>query len=326
MTLSDASGNAGIRLRSDHASGVAGEISVFNDSGFETVEILAAEAATDNGGQVMIRKADGTTTIQLDGEYGSGGGYVSVAGGSADPAIRADGSGMGKNDATLRVNNSQPNQGMAAYLTNSSTFATMHVQNDGTGETLWLENNGGGHLIVARDATQWQFWVDGDGVTNTRVVRIHGGADLSEGFDIRGPHAETAEAATSNDAVPLPGMVVSIDPKRPGKLVVAHEAYDRKVAGIISGAGGVSPGMVMGQHGSTADGAFPVALTGRVYCLCDTSGGAIEPGDLLTTSDTPGHAMKVTTHSRATGAILGKAMTGLARGEKGLVLVLVRLQ
>ena len=68
-----------------------------------------------------------------------------------------------------------------------------------------------------------------------------------------------------------------------------------------------------------------VALTGRVYVLADASNGAIHPGDLLTTSRTPGHAMKVTDHTRGQGAILGKAMTGLSKG-KGMVLVLVTLQ
>jgi hypothetical protein len=57
----------------------------------------------------------------------------------------------------------------------------------------------------------------------------------------------------------------------------------------------------------------------------DAANGAIRPGDLLTTSSTPGHAMKVTDHARAQGAILGKAMTSLAEG-KGMVLVLVTLQ
>lgn len=47
--------------------------------------------------------------------------------------------------------------------------------------------------------------------------------------------------------------------------------------------------------------------------------------DLLTTSATPGHAMKVTSYDAARGAILGKAMTDLASAE-GLVLVLVGLQ
>src|SRR5690606_9095520 len=122
-----------------------------------------------------------------------------------------------------------------------------------------------------------------------------------------------------------PGMVVSIDPEKPGALKISTEKNDTKVAGIVSGAGGVDTGMVMGQKGTVADGKHPVALTGRVYCYVDASKGEIKPGDLLTTSDTPGHAMKVEDPSKASGAIIGKAMTGLEEGKKGLVLVLVNL-
>ena len=57
----------------------------------------------------------------------------------------------------------------------------------------------------------------------------------------------------------------------------------------------------------------------------DATGGEILPGDLLTTSDTPGCAMKVTDFSRSQGAVLGKAMSPLKRGQ-GMVLVLVTLQ
>jgi hypothetical protein len=97
------------------------------------------------------------------------------------------------------------------------------------------------------------------------------------------------------------------------------------VAGIISGAGGIQPGMLMGQEGTIANGKHPVALTGRVYCLVDASYGEVKPGDLLTTSPTLGHAMKVTDHDAGRGAIIGKAMTSMQDG-KGLVLVLVSLQ
>ena len=153
-----------------------------------------------------------------------------------------------------------------------------------------------------------------DGTTTTDELVIMGGSDLSEQFDIKG----------AEDTV-KPGMLVSIDPTRPGKLLISNASYDKKVAGIISGAGGVKPGMLMGQKGTMADGEHPVALTGRVYCWADASNGAIEPGDLLTTSSTPGHAMKVSDHNKALGAIVGKAMTSLKEG-KGLVLVLVNLQ
>jgi hypothetical protein len=156
--------------------------------------------------------------------------------------------------------------------------------------------------------------VDNDGRTTVNVLEITGGSDLSEQFDIH-----TAE----RDAVP--GALVSIDPEHPGQLTLSRESYDRRVAGIISGAGGIQTGMLMGQEGSQADGSYPVALSGRVYCWADASNSPIEPGDLLTTSDIPGHAMKVTDYTRAQGAAIGKAMSSLDEGQ-GLVLVLITLQ
>ncbi|HZS06469.1 MAG TPA: hypothetical protein VFD58_16640 [Blastocatellia bacterium] len=159
------------------------------------------------------------------------------------------------------------------------------------------------------------------GEVSVRMLRING-ADFAENFDVNvAPTTDEEEAAPEVE----PGMVVSIDPTDPGKLALSNHAYDRRVAGIISGAGGVRAGMRMGQEGTLADGKHPVALSGRVYCKVDASQGAIEPGDLLTTSDTPGHAMKVTDQAKAQGAIIGKAMTGLKEG-RGMVLVLVTLQ
>jgi len=152
-----------------------------------------------------------------------------------------------------------------------------------------------------------------DGKVSVAVAEIRGGGDLAEPF------------AIEKDSPLEPGTVMVIDTDHPGKLAVSRTAYDRKVAGIISGAGGIKTGMLMSQSGSIADGRYPVALTGRVYCWADASYAPIEPGDLLTTSDTPGHAMKVTDHAKAQGAIIGKAMTSLKEG-KGLVLVLVTLQ
>jgi hypothetical protein len=155
--------------------------------------------------------------------------------------------------------------------------------------------------------------LDVAGMTRTSGLQITGGSDLAESFEING-----AEAIK-------PGMVVAIDPDRPGDLRVANKAYDRTVAGIVSGANKLNPGLILKQQGTVTDGSVLVSLTGRVYCWLDASHGPIAPGDLLTTSDVPGHAMKVTDHERAQGAILGKAMSSLRTG-RGLVLVLVTLQ
>lgn len=152
-----------------------------------------------------------------------------------------------------------------------------------------------------------------NGITSTKVLEITGGADFAETFNI------------VESEILLPGTVVSINPDNSGQLRVSTDAYDKTVAGIISGAGGIQPGMLMGQEGSIADGKHPVALSGRVYCLVDANYGHIKPGDLLTTSPTAGHAMKVTDHEAGRGAVIGKAMTSLKEG-KGLVLVLVSLQ
>jgi hypothetical protein len=99
-------------------------------------------------------------------------------------------------------------------------------------------------------------------------------------------------------------------------------AYDRKVAGIVAGANGLGSGVRLGAGQFDRD----VALAGRVYCNVDATEVGVEPGDLLTTSATPGYAMKVTDYERAQGAILGKAMQRLQEGHQGQILVLVTLQ
>jgi hypothetical protein len=204
-------------------------------------------------------------------------------------------------------------QGPVIYMYGSAAPTPSLVLDGHTG-------SGGGQIVVRDAAGNTEVHITGNhqstgqGRIITPVLEITGGSDLSEQFDIEtiGKLAE-------------PGMVVSIDPERPGRLKLSGKAYDKRVAGVISGAGGVKPGMLMGQRGSEADGELPVALVGRVYVWADATHSPIEPGDLLTTADRPGHAMRVDEVSRAAGAILGKAMTGLDDGQ-GLVLVLVSLQ
>ena len=96
------------------------------------------------------------------------------------------------------------------------------------------------------------------------------------------------------------------------------------MAGVVSGAGGINPGLTLTQEG-VLEGGQNVALSGRVYALATAANGPIKPGDLLTTSEVAGHAMKATDFVRWQGAVIGKAMSSLEKGE-GLVLVLVNLQ
>lgn len=109
------------------------------------------------------------------------------------------------------------------------------------------------------------------GIVQVPVLEIRGGSDLAEPFEMS--HAEPLSA----------GALVVIDKDNPGKLKLAIEPYDKRVAGVISGAGGVNPGLTLQQEGVLAGGQH-VALTGKVYALATAANGAIEPGDLLTTS------------------------------------------
>lgn len=200
--------------------------------------------------------------------------------------------------------------------------------------------NGRNAAIIFSDAPSGDTWslghhvdsgklrLDASGAGNTSIftvpiLEIRGGADIAEPFNV---NTDGTPGKAGRPFAVQPGMVVAIDPSRTGELRVCDMAYDPTVAGIISGANGIGPGMVLKKEGSIADGSHPVALTGRVWAYCDAdAAGPINPGDLLTTSDTPGHAMKAADRQRAFGSIIGKAMSPLDSGQ-GLVLVLVSLQ
>jgi hypothetical protein len=146
--------------------------------------------------------------------------------------------------------------------------------------------------------------------TGDPVMELGEGLDYAEGFNV------------SKGAKIKPGDVLIIDPDNSGKLMLSKMPYDTRVAGIVAGAKGLGSGVRLGGEQFDQD----VALAGRVYCNVDATEAGVEPGDLLTTSGTPGYAMKSTDYGRAQGAILGKAMQKLERGQKGQILVLVTLQ
>jgi len=149
--------------------------------------------------------------------------------------------------------------------------------------------------------------VDGD-VMVEGDIRLSG-ADCAEQFDVVG------------DVTPEPGSVVVID--RDGALRQSSEPYDTKVAGVVSGAGSYRPGIILDRQPASS-GRPSVALIGKVFCKVDSDHGSIAVGDLLTTSPTPGHAMKANDSTPAFGAILGKALKPWHVG-RGLIPILVAL-
>lgn len=147
--------------------------------------------------------------------------------------------------------------------------------------------------------------------------------DVEVTGDIRLKNADCAE---DFDVVCIeqvePGTVMVIDSE--GALRPSDQAYDKRVAGVISGAGNYKPGLILDKQKSS-DNRMPIALMGKVYCKVDASYGAIEVGDLLTTSPTQGQAMKVIDPLKAFGSVIGKALRPLKEGQ-GLVPILIALQ
>ena len=154
----------------------------------------------------------------------------------------------------------------------------------------------GGHVHVTQDLR-----VDGD-------VQLTG-ADLAEQFGVVGQLA--AE----------PGSVVVL--VGDDRVRVSDESYDHRVAGIVSGAGSYRPGIVLDRQPGANRCAL--ALSGKVWCKVDADCAPVEVGDMLTTSPTPGHAMRASDPARAFGAVIGKALGNLKSG-RALVPVLVALR
>jgi hypothetical protein len=150
----------------------------------------------------------------------------------------------------------------------------------------------------------------GDVEVTGDIRLVNPGADCAEDFDISG--LETIE----------PGTVMVLDGE--GALQQSRHPYDKCVAGVISGAGDLRPALVLDRQQSCKN-RLPLALLGKTYCKVDAQFSPIEVGDLLTTSATPGHAMKADDPMKAFGSVIGKALRPLQIG-RGLIPILIALQ
>lgn len=265
--------------------------SIENPSEEASIHINGGNANISVGGQ----GADGEVVLR-DGNSGD---IISMIGGDAN--VRAGTNGRSGNayfypaNATDIFDNSQ---------------ATIRL--DGNGGNIWV----GGNDV---DGDIALFSRNGDNVTlDQATIHLNGdsgdiilqNADCAEDFEV-----EILEAAE-------PGTVMVIGDG--SRLRVSDQAYDRRVAGIVAGAGQYRPGIILGRS-KDAKNSLPIALMGRVSCKVDANNSAIKVGDLLTTSSIPGHAMKVTDSEKAFGTVIGKALGQLDSGT-GMIPVLVALQ
>ena len=259
--------------------------------------------------QITYQTANGLAMMQLTNTSS-----FTLWGGGTEYSVRLDGTlgwalvGGGGKAGLVHVRKADNTETVVLSGANGN-IRLGGANTDGDLELLDQSGNVRIHLDAGGGPTSATTRVYIDGV-NGDVVLQNG--DCAEEFDLD-PELDTAAVQ--------PGTPMVIDDR--GRLTPSTAAYDRRVAGVVSGAGSQRPGIVLGrQPGST--GRLPVALAGLVYCRTDASAAPIETGDLLTTSGTPGHAMKASDPARAFGAVIGKAMAPLAAG-RGLVPILVSL-
>ena len=138
------------------------------------------------------------------------------------------------------------------------------------------------------------------------ITSSFGAYDIAEDYPTRD---DTLEA----------GMIVSIDPEETGFIKKSEGAYSRTAVGIYS----TKPGLRLSQKEALISGghAVPVALAGRVPVKVTTEGGPIQAGDYITSSSTPGIAMKAT---RA-GQVIGKALESFDQDGIGQIMVFVNI-
>jgi hypothetical protein len=197
----------------------------------------------------------------------------------------------------------QSTLGIGVFGESGQTYGVFGLSHSGTQPGVLGRNDGGGPAGL----------FDG-------YVLMNGNLNIGSQGDVI--LNDCAEHFAVIDGTADPGTVMVID--QDGRLRPSSEPYDKKVAGVVSGAGNYRPGIVLGKQEAHENGLL-VALLGKVYCKVDAQYSSIEVGDLLTTSPTFGHAMKAQDPSRAFGCVIGKALRSLEAGQ-ALIPILVALQ
>jgi hypothetical protein len=328
-------GNPPVATQGGNSDGVWGEsqgngvhgISSHNGDG-----VLGESPATGVHG-VSSHDGDGVFgESQTTGVHGKGGsvgvlgeGGNGVIGRSANASasgVWGDNSGGGHGVSGSTKSDFKPDvQGTAGVLgTNSGSGTGVRGQSAG-GDGMLGYSWGSGHAGVSAINAQGGPKSYGLYASGQPAGRFEGNIEVTG--DVQLVNMDCAEDFEFSGKVPIdPGSVVIIDSGTTLKL--SHQAYDRRVAGVVSGAGRCKPAIILGRSQEQHE-KVSVALMGRVYCKVDADIAPIEIGDLLTTSHTPGHAMRASDPSKAFGAVIGKALDSLETG-RGLILILTALQ
>ncbi len=286
-------GEAGVTGTSALFNGVLGITTSDGHSGIAGV----SDSGIGNGVYGRSQNVDGVV------------GYSSATGHSGVAGVNEAGNGSGVYGRSMRASGvygeSAEYNGVLGVSKAIGHSGVAGVNDEGDGFGVYARSR---NIGVLAQGDRLAGYFEGD-VEVTGDIRLTN-ADCAEDFDI----VET-EAIESGSV-----MVLGEE----GALHQSHQAYDKRVAGVISGAGNYKPGLVLDKQHERQN-RKPLALLGKVFCKVDAHFVPIEVGDLLTTSDTPGHAMKADDPMKAFGAVIGKALRPLKEGQ-GLIPILIALQ
>jgi hypothetical protein len=212
----------------------------------------------------------------------------------------------------------------AGVFGTSDAQGVMGIATTDTGTGVYGNSKGGGFGV--RGETVTGTGVQGQSFGSGLAGRFVGNVEVTGDVVLRGAGDCAEQFHVQEDVLVEPGAVMVLDEDE--TLRLCDRGYDRKVAGVISGAGDFRPGLILAGYkdaGNSSHASMPLALVGRVHCKVDAEYGPVEAGDLLTSSPTIGHAMKAADPVQSFGAVIGKALRPLKSG-RGLVPILVALQ
>ena len=189
------------------------------------------------------------------------------------------------------------------------------IESDSTG------NGQSADTVKAHFEADGSLFISLPGTQNTTALchSSAGQANNDEIVDCSGAPSDVAEYFGSDDPTLTVGEVVvvgrsaeqiSLDGYHTSKAWVARStgAYQDTIMGVVSTAPAVAYGdEIFAPH----ENPRPIALAGRVPVKVSNENGVIEPGDFLTSSSTPGVAMKAT----KAGPVIGQALESFSGGS-----------
>lgn len=275
---------------------------------------VAADTIAVNYGSTAGTAVQGNTSITVAAGTGmSGGGALTLGAGGTVTLTNADG-GSSQNIFKNVANSAGTTQFSAASNNDAVRFA------------------GAGGTTVSFDAATKKVTIDGStsslSAANVTAGQFGAGnytfpGNVTVNGNIAAKYQDLAEWVPSSEQIAA-GTVVILDSTKDNHVISSTQAYDTRVAGVIS----EQPGIALGESG---DNKSLVATTGRVLVRVDAARAPIHVGDLLVTSDIPGVAMKSEPvnvsgiQMHRPGTIVGKALQSLEKGS-GKILVLLSLQ